>query len=248
MKTTPSPWDRESWLTIFETAVAKPGDQQDADWNWLLVELGLFLEDYPSLILTLEEGRWRKAKNPRAYVKTVARRLAARQRAAERSKIPEFVPQSKIRGVSSEELLGYLAFVSETDGAVRGKDGTWRLGGENELFREGYDEDSSSLRERLWNKLPLGLIKHAPGVDPNDFDPDSLPGLANVDIEKWAELAGLDDGEKRVLRYHAVGVSRDRALVVQPDEVSRRALQAAWRRFDRTGRRRLLEVAKKLSR
>lgn len=252
MKTAPSPSDRENWLAILEVAAAKLEDWSNEDWKSLLAGLGLPLEDYPSLILTLEQGRWRNAKDPRAYVKTVARRLAARQKAMECSKIPEFVPQSKVDGVSSEDLLGHLAFVSETDGPVRGADGVWRRSGENELAEyENYDEDSNgnplSLRGRLWRKLPLSLIKDGLAGDVEDFSEDWPPSLENVDLEKWAELAGFDEWEKRVLHYQAKEISRDRALAAQPDDASRRAVQAAWRRFDRSGKRRLQEVAKKLS-
>jgi hypothetical protein len=39
-------------------------------------------------------------------------------------------------------------------------------------------------------------------------------------------------------------MSRERALAMQADEESRKALQAAWRRFDRNGMERLREAAK----
>ena len=39
-------------------------------------------------------------------------------------------------------------------------------------------------------------------------------------------------------------MSRERAMAGQPDEESRKALQAAWRRFERNGMERLREAAK----
>jgi hypothetical protein len=39
------------------------------------------------------------------------------------------------------------------------------------------------------------------------------------------------------------GVSRDEALATQPDEPSRKALQAAWKKLARTGLQRLRHAA-----
>jgi hypothetical protein len=50
-----------------------------------------------------------------------------------------------------------------------------------------------------------------------------------------------------VFEYRANGVSRDRAISQQLDEQSRKALQAAWRKFDRTGMSRLRDAAKEKS-
>ena len=47
-----------------------------------------------------------------------------------------------------------------------------------------------------------------------------------------------------MLGYRLIGVGRDRAMAMETDEESRRALQAAWKRFDRNGMERLREAAK----
>jgi hypothetical protein len=62
---------------------------------------------------------------------------------------------------------------------------------------------------------------------------------AQIDWEIWYSRAGFDEWERAVFRYKLASTSRDRALSEQPDEQSRRALQAAWRKFDRTGLDRL---------
>jgi hypothetical protein len=59
-------------------------------------------------------------------------------------------------------------------------------------------------------------------------------------------LAGFDEWEMRVLRYRLGEVSRDEALAEQPNDASRKAIQAAWRRYDRTGKQRMREVAEKI--
>ena len=66
------------------------------------------------------------------------------------------------------------------------------------------------------------------------------------DWEKWAQKAGLDSWQLKVLEYRKDGVSRDGALDDQPDEDSRKALQAAWKRLDRSGMKKLKECAIKM--
>lgn len=47
-----------------------------------------------------------------------------------------------------------------------------------------------------------------------------------------------------MLGYRLTGASRERSLAMQSDEESRKALQAAWKRFDRNGMERLRAAAK----
>jgi len=47
-----------------------------------------------------------------------------------------------------------------------------------------------------------------------------------------------------VLGYRLIGMSRERALELETDEGPRKALQAAWKRFDRNGMERLRAAAK----
>jgi hypothetical protein len=64
------------------------------------------------------------------------------------------------------------------------------------------------------------------------------------DWNKWAAAAGLDEWEMKVLRCRLDGMSREQAMRLLPDEESRKALQAAWKRFDRNGMDWLREAAK----
>jgi len=112
------------------------------------------------------------------------------------------------------------------------------------------------LRGRLLAKVPEGLktliepsAEYKEAVEEfnastNDWHLHAKPSV-HVDLEKWAELAGFDEREMRVLRYRLGEVSRDEALAEQPDDASRKAIQAAWRRYDRTGKQRMREVAEK---
>ena len=67
--------------------------------------------------------------------------------------------------------------------------------------------------------------------------PERLP-----DWPAWARAAGLSDWEKKVVEYKMSGISRDEALAAQPDEPSRKALQAAWKKLARTGLQRLRQA------
>lgn len=82
-------------------------------------------------------------------------------------------------------------------------------------------------------------------LQPDELHIHPQPAI-EIDLGKWAEQAGFDQWEMRVLHYQLDGVSRDEALAEQPDETARKALQAAWKRYDRTGKQRLREFAKKI--
>jgi hypothetical protein len=75
------------------------------------------------------------------------------------------------------------------------------------------------------------------------LDLEARPSV-RPDWNKWAAAAGLDEWEMKVLGYRLTGVSRRPALAMETDEESRKALQAAWKRFDRNGMERLRGAAK----
>ena len=68
--------DRTQWLALFDAASQQPGSELNDEWEWLLDSLGLSKDHYLAVLKTLQEGRWRTAENPKAYVKTVAKRVA----------------------------------------------------------------------------------------------------------------------------------------------------------------------------
>jgi hypothetical protein len=75
------------------------------------------------------------------------------------------------------------------------------------------------------------------------LDLEARPSV-RPDWNKWAAAAGLDEWEKRVLGFRLIGIGRRPALAMQTDEESRKALQAAWKRFERNGMERLRAAAK----
>jgi hypothetical protein len=82
-------------------------------------------DDYFALREALRQGRWRKAKNPRAYIKTVVRREALHEKSAAAAKNPlVLMPAiSEDDGVSVQNSLDRLSYVQDTSGAVKGPDG-----------------------------------------------------------------------------------------------------------------------------
>jgi hypothetical protein len=255
--------DRETWIAILDAASQRPGDEIDDEWRWLLQQLRMSADDYFALREAIRQGRWRNAKNPKAYIKTVALREALNERVTTAADDPlVLIPEtSEGTGISAEHSLDHISYVRDTSEAVQGTDGIWRRGGGAErYYEEFYDEDENgnpvSLRGRLLAKVPDNLkrlvepsAEYRRAVEEFNAATDEyhlhVEPSVHVDLEKWAELAGFDEWEMRVLRYRLDEVSRDEALAEQSDEVSRKALQAAWRRYDRTGKQRLREVAEK---
>lgn len=113
-----------------------------------------------------------------------------------------------------------------------------------------------SAWEYLLSKLPDDLkIEHQPdpemkaAYDELNATTDELhfhlPCPFTPNWKAWAKRAGFDEWEQLVLECRISRRSREKALTEQPDETSRKALQAAWKRFDRTGMERLKAVLKK---
>ena len=258
--------DRETWISLFDAALQRPGDQFNEEWLWLLDQIGMTADQYPAILEALRQGRWREAKNPRAYLKTVARREAFKEQLAaqEQDKLVLVPTTEDDAGAAAiEGTLDHISHLRETADAVKGADGIWRRGGGTERDYDDYfDEDEYgrpvSLRGRLLAKIPNSLkvlVEPPPEVEravelfnasTNENHIHLRPALG-IDLGKWAELAGFDDREMQVLEYRLTGVSREKALAEQADETSRKALQAAWKRFDRNGFRRLRESAEKSS-
>jgi len=152
-----------------------------------------------------------------------------------------------------EDALEHLGHLSDTAEAIQSSDGVWRRGG---IPRYDVDEDEyETVTDRLLSKIPQSAKQL---VEPPDKYKAAVEQFNNsttdhhiekrvavaVDLREWGRLAGLSERECTVFGYRANGVSRDRALSEQPNEQSRKALQAAWRKFDRTGMSRLRAIAK----
>ncbi len=252
--------DRTRWLQVLQIAAESQPDTIDDHWRWLMHELGLPLVHFHEVLIAVAEGRWRKAQNPRAYVKTVARRLAQKQwakaAAIDRAVVPLGDKPCDREKFSFEEAADLLCLRNSAEPSKH-TDGIWRRGDGN-YEDEPYDDEGNRLndltyRERMLGQVPKRLTKLVPQLQElhadrtNPLLTDShIPLIPRVEVrwESWAKEAGLDIWEYEVLQCKLSQITRDQALANQPNEEGRKAIQAAWRRFDRTGLRKLREATK----
>lgn len=254
--------NRETWISLLDAALQRPGDELNEEWRWLLEQLGMNSEDYPAILKALQQGRWRKADDPKAYLAYVARKEARRDQldAEKRDNLVLMPTTAEGRSASPEGTLDHVAYVRDATEAVLGSDGIWRSGGGADRDYYSYEEDDDgdpveSYREHLLAKVPGTLKQKKPpskewvrtlrwlNKQTESFQ-HAKPSV-QVDWKGWAKQAGLDGWETKVLQYRASGVSRDEALAKQSDEASRKALQAAWRKFDRSSKQTLKDFAQK---
>jgi hypothetical protein len=253
--------DREQWIAIFESAASSSPDEMDDQWEWLLDELGIRYDHFEALTETLKQGRWRDAKNPKAYVKTVTRREAIRLglvEAPDKSMVL-VTPRnsSDPRPASQGDVLDEYTLTSER-ATRKGADGIWRGGSGLGDYHDDpeWKEDFDTAWDYLLSKLPDDLKEtRKDSTEITDFYtrlnerlPDTYFHMPSPVRPKWsvlAERAGFNEWEVLVLRCRLSRISREKAIAGQPDEKSRKALQAAWRQFDRTGMGRLTEFIKK---
>jgi len=248
-------------MAVLEAASHCQPDQSSSEWEWLMKRLGLGPEYFLAIYEAVRQGRWRKAKNPRAYIKTVARRQGLKMGLL-REESKEFVLVSGTEtdggGVTGDEVLDFIGHQRESAEPLRGSDGVWRAGGGRERDIGDSQGEFDSYRQFLLSNVPAGLTivkrpskRYQALIEQINASTDEfhyhLGPSAKPNWAKWAKAAGLDAWERKVLDCKLNGVSREHAMKKQPDEDSRKAIQAAWKRFDRNGLQRLLEAAKKLS-
>jgi len=249
---------KAEWLGALETAAQLSVEQSSAVWVWLMQELRLGPQYFLAVREAVQQGRWRTAKNPKTYIKTVARR-EARKMGLVKEDSGNLVPIGRTRSdgeeVTGEEALEYLGHQYDSHDAAKGEDGIWRAGAGAGRDYGDPREEHESYRDWLLSAVPAGLtVVQQPSeedkrlIDEINDSTDEVHfharPVARPNWREWAREAGLDEWEKRVLGYRLAGTSREHAMAVQPDEESRKALQAAWKRFDRTGLERLRATAK----
>lgn len=210
--------ERDHYIAIFDQAAATPAEGHDAEWLWLISEvLKLPICYLPAAQEALRQGRWRNARNPKVYLKTVAQREAIRlglapdPREGQTLNIPT-VPELG-RPMSQDEYIDYRSY----DGPVK-EAGVWRA-------RPSWDDEGDELVPRFKGRsVPQDLLV------PEDDEPDAR---MRIDWNKVADRASLDPEERLILQLRLGGFTRDFVLTRAENEEERRAVQAAWRRLDR---------------
>jgi hypothetical protein len=252
---------KAEWLGALETAAKLGVEQSSAVWVWLMQELRLGPQYFLAVREAVQQGRWRTAKNPKTYIKTVARREALKMGLVteDRSNLVT-IGRTRSDGeeISGEDALEYLGHQYDSRSAAKGADGVWRAGA-----AAGHDygdprEQHESYRDWLVSAVPTGLTvvqqpsqEHKRLIDKINARTSEVHfharPLVRPNWKEWAREAGFDKWEKRVLDYRLAGTAREYALAAQPDEESRKALQSAWKRFDRNGMERLRTAAAKIN-
>ena len=69
---------KAEWLGALETAGKLGVEESSAVWMWMMQELRLGPQYFLAVREAVQQGRWRTAKNPRTYIKTVAKREAVK--------------------------------------------------------------------------------------------------------------------------------------------------------------------------
>jgi hypothetical protein len=249
---------KAEWLGVLETAARLSVEQSSAVWVWIMQELRLGPQYFLAIREAVQQGRWRTAKNPKTYIKTVAKREALKMGLVNEGSgnlVPIGRTRSEGEEISGEEALEYLGHQYDSHDAAKGEHGIWRAGAGGERDSSDPLAEHDSYREWLASAMPRELAIVTPPTEEwkatvremNDsvegLDLEARPSV-RPDWNKWAAAASLDEWEMKVLRCRLAGVSRERAMGLLPDEESRRALQAAWKRFERNGMDRLREAAK----
>ena len=249
---------KAEWLGALETAAKLGVEHSRPVWVWMMQDLGLGPQYFLAIREAVQQGRWRTAKNPRTYIKTVAKREAVKMGLVnEGSGNLVSVGGIGIDGeeVSSEEALEYLGHHYDSRNAAKGEDAIWRAGAAGERDCSDPAEEYDSYREWMAAGMPRELaIVTAPTEEWKAVVREMNHSFEGLDLEarpsvrpnwnKWAESAGLDEWEMKVLRCRLAGMSREQGMKLLPDEEARRALQAAWKRFERNGMERLRGAAK----
>jgi hypothetical protein len=154
---------------------------------------------------------------------------------------------------SSEDTLENLEYRQASGKSVRDPDGVWRTAAGGSHDPEGLlsRPAKSGRRPKLMTEAQgarlaryaekIRQMRAAAGKD-EIGEPWIEKGPEPIqNWPEWARQAGVSDWEQKAIEYKLAGVGRDAALAEQPDEVSRRALQAGWKRLDRSGEARLRE-------
>ena len=272
--------DRERWLGVLEIVALRRPDEAEAEWAWVMKELGLGPEYFLPVLEAVRQGRWREAENPAGYLKTAAMREAkwiddsgerkprglrgcpGLVRKNEEITLGRGKPvETEDERYSTEDILDNLQYGSDSGKPITIRDGNgrWRTAPGAEADHEGLlsrravkgrprkapPEGAMARLVRYAEKLEQ--IRKAQGRDERDTPYLEREPERDPDWPRLAQAAGLGEWEKKVCEYKYLNVGWRKAVAQQPDEASRRALRAAWRKMDRTGMKRLKEAERKVN-
>jgi hypothetical protein len=218
--------ERSQWMDVLERATAKlEAGEAGPDAEWIALVAGLL--DLPpeylrAVQVALAQRRWSKAKDPKAYVRKVAKREMLNVRPGRDPKSTLEIPN----GLRDEDgqPLSYQDFIDDRSydyGPVK-KGTAWQARNPSE---EAIWADEEGRKIPVVNGRPV----------PEDLlmlEDDGPDAKLVINWPKVAEHAGLDAEETQILKLRLAGVTRDRLLkMLARDDEERRKWQAAWQRL-----------------
>ena len=208
---------RESQLRELQSALGA----SNASLETICSRLGVQSTYLGSVYEALEEGRWRNSQRPFAYVASVAKKKQLLQ-------TQSLGPKNELRAA---------------DCGVDVDD--WSYDDYERAYRA---EEAARRWQDILTRLPEGFKKtvHVGPVYTDELGQVLSPSRKVPDFEVIAREAGFDEAELRVLTAKITGVGRDQAMTECPSDTMRLAVQAAWRRWDRSVVPRLARFVKKV--
>jgi hypothetical protein len=204
----------ERAIELLQSVAGTHYQDGDPKWDAVLAFLNLPLCYQPAVQLALANDRWKRVRDPKAYVATVAYRRALRENLRAHGKSDEAQGRSRI------EVGPVANFVSD-EPSVDGEMPTYDDQVDRLFWRDGeYYEDDSPLGDRVPDWLNAG-------------------GTYGLDVN-WARVAeyavikkSMTDNVAKALAFMAAGMSRAVAMETAFDEEERAAIGAAWKWVDR---------------
>jgi hypothetical protein len=256
----------EAWRERLQAFASNPPEEMGDEWGLLLDELGLTPAFYLAVCEVLKQGSWAKARHPRAYVKKAATIEARKMHLSVPLKDDTLECGNPRLVFIAGDALDKCTTREAIEGALEAENREhskpslppmkgrhfvpeqWDEDGEYRIREEEIAENRPSLPNRFWIKheLPPAILTATEqfNLSHNDRHVHANP-FYSPDWDKWGREAGLDSWQMKVIWYRKNGISRDIALSDQPDKKSRLELQAAFKRFERTGMKQLRECHQK---
>lgn len=211
----PDPAETQRLTALLEAAAkASTYDSNPKLWDELLSALNLDICYQLTIADVLRQGRWRQAKNPRAYIASAA------VRSARRKKLPDY-SEKEFRRVASGDVNGDVG--NRIDSAAGFDIEEWGGGGVYERTAYGairyVDSDDYDL-----NQIPVWLQR---GNEYDAIDWETVAAYAALKPRMACQLA-------RVLIMRQLGIGRPEAVSrAESAKEDAKAIEAAWKWIDR---------------
>src|SRR6266702_277689 len=195
------------------------------DFQALLAACDLSSAYADILVAVLERGRWRAVDYPVEYVRKSALRAVFRQEETGKKS------REQNSGHSAEEL-GWLNEMADTSDAMK-VEGVWRPGGGRMSAWIGSMSGPGSPIKRVPSELRITV---EPAIE------SLVDSWETVNWQEVSKRAGLDEWESIALRLRAEVGTLYRALSQCENDIERKALEAAWKRLERKGLKKVRKV------